>query len=275
MDDLIGETTTYEIQAEDNLYALARQFDLGIVDLLAANPGVDPWMPREKEALLLPAAHILPTAPRKGIVINLSEMRLYYFPDSHSVMTFPIGIGREGWETPLGRTIVAHKRENPAWIPPPSIRHEHPDLPEYFPPGPDNPLGAFALDLGWEAYRIHGTNKPSGIGVRSSHGCIRLYPEDIATLFPLVKVGTPVTVVDEPYKLGWSGDQLWLEISPTQQQADIIADYGQPSAIDRPGIHASVEQAAGKGAAIDWYRIDEALAQATGIPVLVAERHAP
>lgn len=271
---VIGEITHYKVTADDNLYSIARRFDLGIVELMTANPGIDPWLPPDGTELVLPTMHVLPDVPRQGIVINLPELRLYFFPTPHEVMTFPLGIGREGWQTPVGTTKIMRKRKDPVWIPPPSIRKANPDLPAIFPPGPDNPLGEYALDLGWPDYRIHGTNRPYGIGFRSSHGCMRLYPEDIAELFPLVEVGTPVTVIDKTYKLDWQDNRLWLEITPTQQAADQIIEDQKPETFDIPQLYAAVSSEAGK-AAIDWYAVDGALDRPSGIPVVIARRTAP
>jgi L,D-transpeptidase ErfK/SrfK len=184
--DLVGAVTYYQVEEKDNLYEIARRHDIGIVELLAANPGVDPWMPEEGTELTITTAHILPTTPHEGIVINLSELRLFYYAKNGQVMTFPIGIGQEGWQTPLGKSTIVKKRKNPVWIPPDSIREENPELPEIVPAGPDNPLGEHAIYLGWRKFLIHGTNRPYGIGKRSSHGCIRLYPEDIEILFNTV-----------------------------------------------------------------------------------------
>jgi L,D-transpeptidase ErfK/SrfK len=270
--DIIGTVTPYTVKADDNLYAIARVHDLGIVEVLAANPGIDSWVPEEGSELTLPTTHVLPQVEHRGIVINLSELRLFYFPDPHTVMTFPIGIGKEGWQTPTGHTSIVLKRKNPVWIPPASIRAEDPDLPEIFPAGPDNPLGDYALDLAWRDYRIHGTNRPYGVGKRVSHGCIRLYPEDISVLFSLVEKGTPVTIIDTNYKLGWQGNRLWLEVTPTQKQADKIARYREPKPVDIPEIHQTIEQMAGNNAVIDWYAVDRAVSQYNGVPVVVAQR---
>lgn len=269
--DVIGDVTHYTVEADDNLYAIARQFDLGIVEVLAANPGVDPWMPEEGSELILPTMHVLPKIEHRGIVINLSGMRLFYFPNQSTVMTFPIGIGKENWQSPTGHTSVILKRKNPVWIPPDSIRKENPDLPKIFPAGPDNPLGGYALDLGWEGYRIHGTNMPYGVGKRVSHGCIRLYPEDIAALFPLVGKGTPVTVIDNNYQAGWRGNELWLQVTPTQEQSDDIAVYQNPRPAGISGIHDFIEEMAGQKTIVDWYAVDEAVGQHNGIPVVVAQ----
>ena len=171
--------------------------------------------------IVLPTAHLLPEAPREGIVINLPEMRLYYFAEAEQQPeTYPIGIGREGWTTPTGTSRIVRKAEAPSWYPPDSIRAERPELPAVVEPGEDNPLGSHALYLDWPAYLIHGTNRPWGIGRRISSGCIRMYPEDIVSLFERVPVNTPVTVVDQPVKLGWIGGDLYLEAHPTQSQSD-------------------------------------------------------
>jgi len=270
--DVIGKTTTYTVQQKDNLYDIARRFDVGIVELLAANPGTDAWKPQEGKELTLPTSHLLPRAPHRGIVINLSALRLFYYQDATHVLRFPIGIGREGWETPLGTATVIRKQKNPIWTPPASIRAENPELPAQILPGPDDPLGDYALYLGWHGVLIHGTNRPYGIGRRSSHGCIRLYPEDIATLFPLIKMGTPVTVVDQPYELGWQGNNLMLEVLPTQMQSDFIAAYLQLAPQDDPEIRDAVKAADGPGIKIDWDAVTDAIQHRNGIPVVIGTK---
>jgi L,D-transpeptidase ErfK/SrfK len=271
---LIGETTRYVTRAPDTFIDLARRFGLGYVELAIANPGIDPWVPGAGVALTLPGARLLPDAPRQGIVINLAEQRLYFFPPGGApARSYPIGIGVDGWKTPNGRTRVTRKRIKPTWYVPASIRKQDPSLPAAVPPGPDNPLGAHALDLGWERYVIHGTNKPAGIGRRVSHGCIRLYPEDIAELFASVPVGTPVTVVDQPVKLGWSEGRLYLEIHPTQAQADEFEATGSftPRPINR--LRERIENAArarpyGTGwSGIDWRTVEHAATARDGVPV--------
>lgn len=271
--DVAGQVTRYEVREGDTLYIIARAHDLGIVEIMAANPGVDVWLPEPGRVLSLPTVHVLPAAPREGIVINLPELRLFYYPDPHTVMTFPIGIGKEGWPTPVGVTTIAKKRVAPVWVPPESIHLETPDLPEEVPPGPDNPLGTHAMNLGWPGFVIHGTNRPYGIGRRSSHGCIRLYPEDIPALFDQVEVGTKVTVIDAPYKLGWQGNELWLEVTPDQRQSDEIIDHGVVKSQSVPdGLDAAVVEAAGDGTKIDWQAVDEAVKARTGLPVVVAQK---
>jgi L,D-transpeptidase ErfK/SrfK len=270
-EDLIGELRVYRTVAGETLPRVARTQDLGFVELVAANPGIDPWVPGPDRRLLLPTAHVLPKAAREGIVVNLAELRLYYFlPDAGPVVTFPIGTGRAGWETPRGRTAVVGKRERPSWSPPESLRAECRHLPATVPPGPANPLGDHALDLGWPQFTIHGTNKPLGIGRRVSHGCIRLYPEDIAWLFERVAVGTPVTIVDQPVKLGWSEGELYLEVHPTQAQADELEARGGFTAEAIPDLYPRVRHGAGREAQrLDWPLVRRVAGERKGIPVRV------
>jgi len=195
-DDAIGMVSEYTVRPDDTLYKIARRFDLGAVELVAANPGINTKPLKAGQNLTLPTRHLLPAVKREGIVIDLSVMRLFYFSGTQAPLTFPVAVGRKGWETRTGITTVVMKRRHPAWVPPDSIRAEDPALPAIVPPGPNNPLGDHALSLGWEGYLIHGTNSPSSIGKRVSHGCIRLYPEDIAVLFAAVKEGTPVTIIN-------------------------------------------------------------------------------
>lgn len=270
--DLAGEITYYVVGDKDNLYELARRNDIGIVEMLVANPGIDPWLPGKGTRLTLSTSHILPDVPREGIVINLAELRLFYFIADNNVMTFPIGIGREGWQTPTGSTAIVGKRRNPAWVPPASIRREKPDLPEVIPPGPDNPLGQYALYLGWKKYLIHGTNKPHGVGRRVSHGCIRLYPEDIEALFHAVNIGTKVTVIDTPYKLGWRKGILYLEVTPTQSQADIVMEYRRLQQITNLAIYDAVRKKAAEKSDIDWYAVERAILYRSGIPIAIGKK---
>ncbi len=269
--DLIGSMTSHVVEEGETLLDIARDHDLGFVELRAANPGIDAWVPAPGTKLVLPTAHLLPEAPRGWIVINLAEQRLYFLGSPVGrVMTFPVGIGKCGWETPIGRTEIVGKREGPTWVPPPSIRAEQPELPEAVPPGPDNPLGAFSLDLGWAGYVIHGTNRPYGVGRRVSHGCIRLYPEDMEVLFPAVAVRTPVKVVDQPVKLGWSGGDLYLEVHPTQSQADEIEAFGRFTPARLPGLDDRVlGAAAGQAARLDWGLVREIAQRRRGTPVRV------
>jgi L,D-transpeptidase ErfK/SrfK len=219
-DDLIGEATRHVTDGELTLLDIARERSLGVPEISAANPGVDPWVPGRETLLTLPTQHILPDGPREGIVINKAELRLYFFPKFGPVQTYAIGVGREGLNTPLGRTTVVRKQVRPTWRPTPETRLARPELPAVVPPGPDNPMGEFALYLGWPTYAVHGTHKPYGVGRRVSRGCIRMYPEGVARLFPQVPVGTRVTVVEQPVKVGWRAGELYLEVQPDLAQID-------------------------------------------------------
>jgi L,D-transpeptidase ErfK/SrfK len=270
-DDLVGSLTTYEVGDEETLLDVARRHDLGFVELVAANPGVDPWMPGKGRRINLPSAHILPDAPRQGIVINLAELRLYYFPEPGApVRTYPIGVGRIGMTTPLGHTKITRKQANPVWFPTAETRADDPELPERVPSGPDNPLGFHALYLGWPTFVVHGTNKPWGIGRRVSRGCIRLYPEDIERLFDEVGVGTHVTVVDQSVKAGWRAGELYLEVHPAHEEADQVEDGVAVEPLPIPGLSEVIlKQAGGQSTRLDWTRIREVEAQRRGIPVRV------
>jgi L,D-transpeptidase ErfK/SrfK len=217
---VIGAIRQVQARTTDTLLDIARQFDLGFEEITAANPQVDPWLPKVGTPIVVPTKFILPDTPHTGIVLNLAALRLFYYPPvdrdkRQTVITYPIGIGREGWQTPVGLTTVVAKLKNPRWVVPPSIRAEHAQagdpLPEVVAAGPDNPLGKYALRLGLPSYLIHGTNKPSGIGMRVSHGCIQLLPEDIAALFSMIPVGTPIRIVNEPYLAAYQDATLYLE----------------------------------------------------------------
>ena len=217
----VGAVAVYATHERDTLMDVGRHYDLGFTQLMAANRGVNPWSPGSDRQITVPNFYLLPDAPRSGVVINLAEQRLYYFPPGKNVIeTFPIGIGVLGASTPIGTTRIVAKEANPAWYPPPSIHEERPDLPQFIPAGPDNPLGAYALRLGWPNYLIHGTNKPDGVGRDVSHGCMHLYPEDIERLFHEIPVGTPVRVVNQDVKTAWIGDELFVEVHPTKDQGD-------------------------------------------------------
>lgn len=222
-EDVVGALQVVTANEEDTLSDIARRFNLGYEEIVSANPGIDPWLPGAGTEIVIPTQFVLPDAPRTGIVINLAAMRLFYFPkakagEQQQVITHPLGIGRVGWKTPEGTTRIASKQENPAWIPTPSIRKEHAEngnpLPAVVPPGPDNPMGTHVLRLAWTYYAIHGTDKPPSIGLRGSHGCLRMYPEDIMRIYHDVPVGTPVRVVNQPRLFGWRGRALYLQAYP-------------------------------------------------------------
>jgi len=214
--DLVGQTTTAVVQPGDNFAVIARRYDVGYCELQEANPGIDADAPAPGSVLIIPIQYVLPDVPKSGIVINLVEMRLYYFPPNRKeVHIFPVGIGREGWESPLGVWSIIERTPQPTWHAPESIREarakEGVFIPKEVPPGPENPLGEYAMRLSNHTYLIHGTNDPSGVGRRSSAGCIRMYPEDIKQLFNMTSKGSPVRIINYPYKAGWAGNKLYLE----------------------------------------------------------------
>jgi len=275
--DLIGELQYTKAKHEDTLIGIAREFSLGQDEIVMANPDVDRWLPGAGKHVLVPRWFILPEASRTGIVVNIPEMRLYFFPGASKsipmtqVITYPISIGRMDWRTPLGATKVIQKIKDPVWRPPESIKREHAKdgdiLPDVVPAGPNNPLGQFAMRLGVPGYLIHGTdvNKSYGIGMRVTHGCIRMYPEDIAKLFPLVNVGAPVTLVNQPIKLGWVGEQLYIEVS--QPLDEDRMSYEQ---LLSTAMSLIEKKTAKKPIALDGAALRKALEQPTGIPVLIS-----
>ena len=273
---VVGSVGEYVVKQGEVFADIARRFDVGYTALAAANPGVDPWLPGAGRRLRIPSLYVLPAAPHQGIVVNLAQGRLFYFPPGGGqVETHPLGLGVIGRRTPLGETRVVRKQANPTWYPPADIRAEHraegDDLPAVVPPGPDNPLGAFALYLGWPDYRIHGTNKPDGVGRNVSHGCIRLYPEDIERLFGEVAVGTPVRTVRQPATAGWQGDALYVEVYPSKSQIDQIDTERRVTPEPVAGVHAIVAAAAGQYKnAVDWGAVDRAASTRSGVPVAVA-----
>ncbi|HYR05459.1 MAG TPA: L,D-transpeptidase family protein [Gallionella sp.] len=227
MDDVVGIVQIIRTRDEDTLSDIARRFNVGYEEIVSANPGIDPWLPKAGTEIVIPTEFVLPDTKRQGIVINLAAMRLFYFPKTkpgelQQVITHPIGIGRTGWRTPEGNTKIVSKAEAPAWTPTPAIRKEHAadgdPLPKVVPPGPDNPMGTRVLRLGWPEYAIHGTDKPPSIGLRGTHGCLRLYPEDIIGIYDAVPVGTPVTVVNQPFLVGWRGDTLVMQTYPVLEE---------------------------------------------------------
>lgn len=226
-DSVIGDSPEKAFYAtaaeEDTLLDIARRYNIGQNEILLMNPTVDRWLPGAGTQVRITNSRILPDSPRKGLTLNLPEFRLYYYRAASDygapmVTTHPISIGRQDWNTPLGKTSIVAKTKDPVWRPPASIKAEHAAqgdiLPDVVPAGPDNPLGLYAMRLGIPGYLIHGTNKAFGVGMRVSHGCIRMYPEDIEKLFPEIKLGTPVYVVNQPVKVGWLNDSLYIEVHP-------------------------------------------------------------
>lgn len=267
-DSVFGQAFYLKARHEDTLLDIGRHNGLGYDEMKAANPGVDMWIPGDGTDVLVPAQYVLPNAPRQGVVLNLAEKRLYYFPSSGEVVTYAISIGREGWSTPLGSFSIVRKVKDPTWTPPASIRAEHAAkgdiLPAVVPAGPDNPLGQYALRLSATGYLIHGTNKPWGLGMQVSHGCIRMYPEDIEQLFPNVHVKTPVKIVNQPFKVGWRDNELYLEVHAENEEM-----AKSPS----EAIPASIANA--QGVNVDWEEVRRAINENTGLPHLVGGRQRP
>jgi len=273
--DVIGETLRTQADTKDTLLDVARRYGLGYEEVTNANPGVDPWLPGAGTVVVVPKQRLLPRAPRTGVVINLPEHRLYYFPPAPDgkppvVWTFPVSIGKMDWNTPLGKTTVVAKVRNPTWTPPKSVREEHAKrgdiLPPVVPAGPDNPMGLYALRLGIPggAYLIHGTNRPAGVGMQVTHGCMRLYPEDIEALFNNVPLNTPVMIVNQPYKWGWHDGELLIEVHPPLQE-DAVA---VPSLTDLTRL--IVEATRVKPLAIDWIGAERTWREARGVPTPVS-----
>ena len=216
-EDIVGQVQVIKAKYEDTFADLGTTYDLGYSEMVAANPGVDAWLPGAGTEIVLPTRFILPPGPREGIVINLAEYRLYYYPKGQNVVyTFPLGIGREGWGSPIAHTSIIAKTPNPTWTPPASIKAEHAangdPLPNVVPAGPDNPLGPFKFTLGMPGYLIHGSNAKFGIGTGTSHGCFRMLNKNVLEMAQMVPVGTPVRIINEPYKLGLSGGKVYLEV---------------------------------------------------------------
>ncbi len=269
---VVGEDQSVVTVYEDTLYDLASKYSLGSEEIIRVNPGVDPWIPGAGKTLVVPGRHILPPGPREGIVVNLPEHRLYYYPKPKrggpiEVITYPVSIGKMDWRTPLGTTHVIAKQKDPTWYPPESVRKEHAEagdpLPPRVPPGPDNPLGAFAMRLaaGKGTYLIHGTNNPIAVGLAVTHGCIRMYPDDVAALFPLIAVGTPVRLINEPVKVAWVDGELLLEAHPP------VDAQGQSFEPNLDQFSQLLQAAVGESTvvAIHWDYAREVLQKADGV----------
>ena len=271
--DVIGQLGFVKAHRDETLLDIARTHDIGQNEILLANPSVDRWLPEEGTMVKLPKRYILPDAERSGLVLNLPEMRLYYFPEPESgevpvVITHPVSVGRMDWETPLGITKIASKKKDPTWTPPQSLKEEALAdgnvLPDVVPAGPDNPLGRYAMRLGIPGYLIHSTNKPYGVGMRVTHGCLRMYPEDIERLFEGIPVGTPVQLVNQPIKLGWLAGSLFVELHPPlDEDQDKYANYMQ-SVLDAIAEFTDQEEINLSGRML-W----QAIEHQDGIPVAV------
>ena len=235
---VVGTDSRIKVSHQDTLLDVARRYGLGYPEIVRANPGVDIWLPGEGPEILLPGRRILPPTPHEGIVVNLPEHRLYYYPKpkrgkKRVVITYPVSIGRMDWHSPLGQTWIIAKERHPNWYPPESIRKEHAargdPLPKVVPPGPKNPLGEYKMRLavGDGTYEIHGTNNPVAVGLAVTHGCIRMYPEDVAELFPLLPIGTSVRLINVPVKVAWIHGELLLEAHPPVDAQDYAREVLQ------------------------------------------------
>ncbi|MEN0106021.1 MAG: L,D-transpeptidase family protein, partial [Pseudomonas sp.] len=271
-EDIIGQVQVITAKYEDTFADIGVANDLGQSEMVAAHPGVDAWLPGAGTQIILPTRFILPPGPREGIVINLAEYRMYYFPKGQNVVhTYPLGIGREGWGSPVSSTTITAKTPNPTWTPPASIRAEHAAdgdiLPAVVPAGPNNPLGPFKFSLGVPGYLIHGSNKKYGIGMRVSHGCFRMLNNNVLELAKMVPVGTKVRILNDPYKFGVSGGKVYLEAHAP------IDDNGNPSVVDK---HTAVINALLKredlanGLSLDWEVVRDVVAAEDGLPVEIA-----
>ena len=265
--NMVGTIATVDTRENDALPDIARHFGLGYNDISVANPAVSAWTPKPGSRVLLPLQFILPDSPHKGIALNLANMRLFYYPKKQpgKVYTYPVGIGRQGWNTPMGLTSIVAKDANPSWYVPESIHREHAEkgdsLPKVVSSGPDNPLGLYAMRLGIPGYLIHGTNKPYGIGMQISHGCVQLYPEDIEVLFKKATVGMPVRIIHQPYLTAWHQDMLYLEAhEPLPKWAK------DKDRLKKQAVKQLRDLSAKKGAAVDWDKVERVLQRSDGIP---------
>jgi L,D-transpeptidase ErfK/SrfK len=280
--DLVGYVQKVTVGKDDTLPDIARRFDVGYEEMLLANPGVDPWLPGVGREVVVPTEFVLPAAPHDGVVVNVAAMRIFYYPphkkgEPQVVYTHPIGIGRVGWKTPEGTTRVVAREKDPVWVVPESVRKEHAEdgdmLPAVVKAGPDNPLGEYAFRLSWPSYLIHGTNKPYGVGMRSSHGCMRLYPEDIAVFYALIPIGTKVTVVNQPYAFGWRNGTLYMQAYAVMEDDSrnwdknrkrLLANLMNPK--QRQKIGQRIE---GADNDVDWQRVGDLAHSPRAIPVPV------
>lgn len=283
--DIFGQIRITQASRAETLLDIARQYDIGQIEILLANPKVDRWLPEDGATVILPSRYIIPQADRKGLVLNLPEMRIYYFPEPQKgekpvVITHPVGIGRMDWVTPLGTSKIVEKKKDPTWIPPKSLQMDRiangeQPYPSIVPPGPTNPLGrhAMRLSIGSGSYLIHGTIKPFGVGMRVSAGCVRMYPEDIEALFDKVPIGTQVQIVNQPIKLGWLLDSLFIELHPPLEEDEAkYTNYKQMAvaAINDFLALNSSKKSIPVDFEIDQEALKQAIMEKSGIPVLIS-----
>ena len=271
--DIIGKEVKYTVREKETLIDIARKFDISFADIMSANGRIDPWLPKKNRKILIPNRHIMPSVKRDCIIINLGDLRIYFYKNPLFIGTYPIGIGRSGWETPLGLAEVIEKKIDPFWIPPDSVREEDPSLPKIVAPGEDNPLGTRAIYLSMPSYLIHGTNKPYGVGMKVSHGCIRMYPEDVESLFDLVEVGTKVNIINEPIIVGWHNNDLYIEV---HQLPAYASEKNTLENKDRRNLYplatTMVQKVAGVNITeVDWQVVFKSVIEAKGIPTKISE----
>lgn len=268
--DLVGNIAIIKTREHDTLVDIARHFSLGYNDITIANPQLDPWVPEANSQVVLPLKFIIPDQKRTGIILNLPSMRLFYFPEHQpdQLLSYPVGIGRDDWRTPTGISKIIGKKTKPDWHVPVSILREHAKkgdpLPRIVPAGPDNPLGQYAMRLSLPSYLIHGTNKPYGVGMQISHGCIRLYPENIAELFPITPMGTQVNIINQPYLLGWEKGMLFLEA-----HHPLYNNIAEEKRKLRDKLTTLSKK---KAVAIDWQAVEKIIGQARGIPEAILQQ---
>ncbi|MDG0996187.1 MAG: L,D-transpeptidase family protein [Gammaproteobacteria bacterium] len=280
-DEVVGNMGIYVLKENDNFLALAQELRVGFNELVEANRNIDPWIPEAGERIIVPTRYVLPNVKQTGVVVNLAELRLYYFhpaevgSQSLAVSTYPISVGKsEQWGTPLAETKIIGKRAKPNWYPPKSIRAEHEakndPLPAVVPAGPDNPLGDYAIRLGLPGYLIHGTNVPDGIGMRVTHGCIRMHPNGIQQLFSEVKINTPVQIINQPYKVGWHEDQLYIESHAETEEYQKAASKNLTqfvqAVIKQTAVHTAYE------VETDWEEAYLRARNKQGMPFSIARR---
>lgn len=283
--DIFGQVRTTHASREETLLDIARQYDIGQIEILLANPTVDRWLPEDGAKVVLPSRYIIPHADRKGLILNLPEMRIYYFPEPAKgekpmIITHPVGIGRMDWVTPLGVSKIVEKKKDPTWTPPKSLQMDRiangeQPYPNVVPPGPTNPLGrhAMRLSIGGGSYLIHGTIKPFGVGMRVSAGCVRMYPEDIEALFDKIPLGTQVQVVNQPIKVGWLLDSLFIELHPPlEEDEEKFANYKQMTinALNDFLALKSSKKNITEDFEIDQEALRKAIIEKNGMPVLIS-----
>ena len=266
---IVGSLRSVTAQADDTFVSLAQQYSLGYEEMIIANPDLDAWVPQEGSEITLPGRFILPNPDYRGIYINLAEMRLYYYIEHNTqtiVHTYPISIGRGDWLTPRANAQIIDKLVEPTWYPPESVRKEHAlegeILPASVPPGDDNPLGKYALQLDLPSYFIHGTNRPEGVGMRVTHGCIRLRPADIELLFNKTPRKTPVTIQYQPFKVAIENDIAYLEAHGGEDPQVLADNLGA-------AIISLSQLSEGKSISIDWEKFIRVAKESQGMPIPV------